>query len=81
MHTGSRPVSALTEGLAQWHSYVSVKPVIVSKESDLAQLPETDRYLPSPVLRNVFFRKALNLRRSTTVTMNNANTKEFIFQK
>ena len=74
-------MSALTESLTQWHSYVSVKPVTVSKESNFAQLPETDRYLPSPVLRNVFFRKALNLRRITTVTINNINTKEFIFQK
>jgi hypothetical protein len=54
-----------------------VKPVIVSKETDFAQLPETDSYLPSPVLQNVFSRKAWNLRRSTTVTINNVNTKKF----
>jgi hypothetical protein len=63
VHTGSRPVSALTEGLTQWHSHVSVKPVIVSKETDFAQLPETDRYLPSPVLQTVFCRKAWNERK------------------
>jgi hypothetical protein len=81
VHAVSRPVSALTGALIQWHSNASVKPAVVSEETDFAQLPETDRYLPSPVLQNVFFMRAWSLRRSTTVTINNVNTKEFIFQQ
>jgi hypothetical protein len=37
---------------------------VVSKETDLAQLPETDTYLPSPVLQIIFYSKAWSVRKA-----------------